>query len=137
MDKRTILVTEQDMERLQYLVDSANGIAPKDLEHLRMLKEELDRAQIVASDEIPENVITMHSRVRLKDLDSGRESIYVLVFPRDADVAQGRISVLAPIGTAIIGYRAGDVIVWAVPAGQKRFKVQEVLYQPEAAERLA
>jgi regulator of nucleoside diphosphate kinase len=133
MKERTIFVTQEDMQRLSDLVESAERISSRDLQHLRMLKEELAQAEIVTSDEIPADVATMNSRVRLKDLDSGRESVYVLVFPRDADVAQGRISVLAPIGTAIIGYRAGDVIVWSVPAGERRFKLEEILYQPEAA----
>jgi len=133
MKDRTIFVTKEDMQRLHDLVASAERISSRDLQHLQVLKEELERAEIVASSEIPADVVTMNSRVRLRDLDSGRESIYALVYPRDADVAQGRISVLAPIGTAIIGYRAGDVIVWAVPAGERRFKLEEVLYQPEAA----
>jgi regulator of nucleoside diphosphate kinase len=137
MKERTIFVTKEDMQRLSDLVESAERISSRDLQHLRMLKEELEQAEIVSSDEIPPDVVTMNSRVRLKDLDSGRESVYVLVFPRDADVAQGRISVLAPIGTAIIGYRAGDVIVWSVPAGERRFKLEEILYQPEAAEHAA
>jgi regulator of nucleoside diphosphate kinase len=131
--KHKIFITEQDMQRLTDLLASAERISSRDLEHLWLLRQELEDAEVVTSEEIPADVVTMNSRVRIKDLDSGREAIYVLVFPRDADVAQGRISVLAPIGTAIIGYRAGDVIVWAVPAGQKRLKVQEVLYQPEAA----
>jgi len=133
MKQRTIFVTEEDMQRLSDLVESAERISSRDLQHLRLLKDELAQAEIVSSDEIPADVVTMNSRVRLKDLDSGRESVYALVFPRDADVAQGRISVLAPIGTAIIGYRAGDVIVWSVPAGERRFKLEEILYQPEAA----
>ena len=133
MKERTIFVTEQDMQRLSDLVESAERISGRDLAHLRMLKEELQEAEVVSSDKIPADVVTMNSRVRLKDLDSGRESVYALVFPRDADVAQGRISVLAPIGTAIIGYRAGDVIVWSVPAGERRFRLEEILYQPEAA----
>lgn len=133
MKERTLFVTQEDMQRLSDLVDSAERMSSRDLQHLQMLKEELQAAEIVSSDQIPPDVVTMNSRVRLKDLDSGRESIYVLVFPRDADVAQGRISVLAPIGTAIIGYRAGDVIVWSVPAGERRIKLEEILYQPEAA----
>lgn len=137
MKKRTIFVTEEDMERLRYLIDSAQRGSTRDLEHLEMLREELDTAEIVSSDDVPEDVVTMNSKVRVRDMDSGREAIYVLVFPRDADVAQGRISVLAPIGTAIIGYRAGDVILWRVPAGTRRFKVQEILYQPEAAAHAA
>jgi len=131
--KHRIFITQEDMQRLTDLLASAERMSNRDLEHLWLLRQELEDAEIVASDEIPADVVTMNSRVRIKDMDSGREAIYVLVFPRDADVAQGRISILAPIGTAIIGYRAGDVIVWAVPAGKKRLKVQEVLYQPEAA----
>ena len=133
MKERTIFVTEQDMQRLSDLVESAERISGRDLAHLRMLKEELQEAEVISSDRIPADVVTMNSRVRLKDLDSGRESVYALVFPRDADVAHGRISVLAPIGTAIIGYRAGDVIEWSVPAGERRFRLEEILYQPEAA----
>jgi len=131
--KHRIFITQEDMQRLTDLLASAERMSSRDLEHLWLLRQELEDAEIVTSDEIPADVVTMNSRVRIKDMDSGREAVYVLVFPRDADVAQGRISILAPIGTAIIGYRAGDVIVWAVPAGKKRLKVQEVLYQPEAA----
>lgn len=75
----------------------------------------------------------MRSTVRLKDLESGKEMIYSLVFPDEADVEQGRISVLAPVGTAMIGYRGGDTIEWEVPSGLRRLKVEEVLYQPEAS----
>ena len=73
------------------------------------------------------------STVRLKDLDSSKELIYSLVFPKEADVDKGKISVLAPVGTAMIGYRVGDIIEWEVPSGLRRLKVEEVLYQPEAS----
>ena len=59
--------------------------------------------------------------------------VYALVFPQDADLAQGKISVLAPIGTAMLGYRVGDVFSWQVPSGERRIKVEAILYQPEAA----
>lgn len=74
----------------------------------------------------------MNSEVRLKDLDSGDVKVYRLVFPTQARMENG-ISVLAPIGTAILGYRVGDVIEWRVPKGIRRLQVVEVLYQPEAA----
>jgi regulator of nucleoside diphosphate kinase len=66
-------------------------------------------------------------------LDSDETEEYELVYPADADMAHNRISVLAPIGTAILGYRLGDVIEWPVPAGLRRIRVEEVLYQPERA----
>ncbi len=75
----------------------------------------------------------MNSRVRLSDISKAEKLVYTLVFPRDADSATGRISVLAPVGTAILGCRVGDIIEWQVPAGTRRLKIEEVLYQPEAA----
>ena len=66
------------------------------------------------------------------DLDSGEEMTYTLVFPDIADISKNKISILAPIGTALIGYRLGDIIEWKVPAGLRKFKVEEILYQPEA-----
>jgi regulator of nucleoside diphosphate kinase len=67
------------------------------------------------------------------DLDSSKEYEYTLVFPENADSTTGKISILAPVGTAMLGYRVGDVIEWVVPAGKRRLKVEKVLYQPEAS----
>jgi regulator of nucleoside diphosphate kinase len=75
----------------------------------------------------------MRSKVRLKDLVSGESNTYSLVFPTEANFAEGKISVLAPIGTAILGYRQGDPIEWPVPSGLRRLKIEEILYQPESA----
>jgi regulator of nucleoside diphosphate kinase len=74
----------------------------------------------------------MNSEVRLKDLDSGDVTVYRLVFPSQTRT-ENSISVLAPVGTAMLGYRVGDVIEWRVPKGVRRLKVLEVIYQPEAA----
>ena len=101
--------------------------------YLEKLEGELNRSKVVKSKEIPTDVITMNSKVRLKDLDTREEMIYWLVFPDDANPDQNKISILAPIGTALIGYRVGDVIEWKVPVGLRKLKVLEVLYQPEAA----
>jgi regulator of nucleoside diphosphate kinase len=75
----------------------------------------------------------MNATVRLRDLATKKELTYTLVFPSDADAAQNRISVLAPIGTALIGYRVGDVITWKVPGGLRKLRVEKIIYQPEAA----
>jgi regulator of nucleoside diphosphate kinase len=75
----------------------------------------------------------MNSTVRLRDLDTGEEETYTLVYPAQANVEENRISVLAPVGTAIIGYRVGDAVTWRVPGGRVRLRVEEVLYQPERA----
>jgi regulator of nucleoside diphosphate kinase len=130
-----IVITEPDMEGLRYLLDPVRRPLSKDQEHLDVLEQELDRAQILSAGEAPPELVTMNSRVRLKNLTTGKEMTYTLVFPKDADLTAGRISVLAPIGTAILGYRAGDVIAWSVPGGKRKFRIEEVLYQPEAANR--
>ena len=129
----TIYITELDYNRLTGLIDrrrESNGV---DREYLNKLETELDRAEIVAPKDIPANVVTMRSQVRLKDLVSGESNTYSLVFPTEADFAKGKISVLAPIGTAILGYRQGDTIEWPVPSGLRRLKIEEILYQPESA----
>lgn len=87
---------------------------------------------MVEPDAIPRDVVTMNSEVRVKDLDSGDIKVYTLVFPSQART-KNSISILAPIGTAMLGYRVGDVIEWHVPKGIRRLKVLDVLYQPEAA----
>jgi regulator of nucleoside diphosphate kinase len=93
----------------------------------------LDHAKIVSSSDIPKDVITMNSQVCLVDQSTQKEEVFTLVFPQDADISQGRISVLAPIGTAMLGYRVGQVFQWKVPVGERTLKVKEILYQPEAA----
>src|SRR6478672_8717134 len=135
MKLHNIVITEPDMERLRYLLDPVRRPLSRDQEHLAVLEQELDRAQMLSPGETPPEVVTMNSRVRLNNLTTGAEMTYTLVFPKDADLTAGRISVLAPIGTAILGYRAGDVIAWSVPGGKRKFRIEEVLYQPEAANR--
>ncbi len=97
------------------------------------LEAELNRAVIIAPDQVAADVITMNSKVCLKDVDTNKEESYELVYPEDADIEQNKISILAPIGTAILGYKVGDIIEWKVPAGLRKFKIQKILYQPEAA----
>ena len=133
MRKKTIYITELDMSRLEELVKFASKSNNREKQFLRELEKELDRAKVVPSEKIPKNVITMNSTIRIKDLDSEEEKIYSLVFPHSANISQNRISILAPIGTALIGYKVGDIIVWPVPGGVRKLKVEEILYQPEAS----
>jgi len=133
MDARTIYMTEFDVERLHTLIDEAKRLDRHGNEYLESLEIELSRAQVVAPTDVPADVITMNSRVCLRDLDSQEELIVILVFPRDADIVQDKISVLAPIGTAMLGYRVGDIFTWTVPDGVRQLQVEKILYQPEAA----
>jgi regulator of nucleoside diphosphate kinase len=133
MDERTIYITDYDMTRLQKLIVDAKQLDRRGNEYLESLEAELSRAVLVAPTAIPANVVTMNSKVCLVDLDTQEEMIYTLVFPGDADLAQGKISVLAPIGTAMLGYRVGNTFAWKIPDGTARLQVKEVLYQPEAS----
>jgi regulator of nucleoside diphosphate kinase len=99
--------------------------------HLYDLKAELDAATIMRPNEVAQDVVTMNSTIMLRDLDTQEVDIYTLVYPEQADIANGRLSVLAPIGTAVLGQRVGDVLRWRVPAGRRRLKIEQVVYQPE------
>jgi regulator of nucleoside diphosphate kinase len=132
--KNKIYISEFDIKRLKGLIKFAEERWDKRVvPYLEELDEELDRAEIVKSEEISSDVITMNSTFRLSDLDSGEESVYTLVFPAKADSTKGKISILAPVGTAVLGYRVGNTVEWKVPAGLKRLRVKAIVYQPEAA----
>jgi regulator of nucleoside diphosphate kinase len=128
-----LIITRADRQRLGTLVDKAAQAGLVERRHLDELEAELESATAVEPQEVPADVITMNSTVRLRDLDADESFEFTLVYPRDADADEGRVSVLAPVGTAMIGYRVGDVIKWSVPAGTIRLKVEEVVYQPESA----
>ncbi|MCK9375766.1 MAG: nucleoside diphosphate kinase regulator [Syntrophobacterales bacterium] len=133
MQERTIYITKFDFERLEELLAVAAEFSYRDRGDLEKLDEELQKGNVVDSMEVPPNVVTMNSRVRLLDVEKNQSMVYTLVFPKDADLDAGKLSVLSPIGTAIFGYSVGDVIEWQVPKGMRRIKIEQVLYQPEAA----
>lgn len=138
MKTRKIVLTEPDHEELQWLIDSSREQQCRlDAERLEDLENELNRAVVVKPCKVPPDVVTMNSRVRIRDLISGRELTYQIVFPKDADIAENRISILAPIGTALLGYRSGSTVEWRVPSGSRRFRILNVEYQPEAARTAA
>jgi regulator of nucleoside diphosphate kinase len=133
MSNKPIHITQFDLHRLQQLLEDASRTNFRGREDLAGLQAELARAEIVAPETVSHNVITMNSTVVLLDLETGDEETYTLVFPETADIAAGKISVLAPVGTAMLGYEVGDTFEWVVPAGKRRLQIKEILYQPEAA----
>jgi regulator of nucleoside diphosphate kinase len=135
-ERGAIYVTASDRERLLALVEGQRLHGREDVRILEALEEELERALVVDARELPTDVVTLDSRVGLVDLDSGEEMIFTLVLPSRANANEGRISVLAPLGMAVLGYRANDVIEWDVPSGRRKLRVRRVIYQPEAASRL-
>lgn len=133
MDGRTITITEYDLERLRKLIEDIKRLDRHGNEYVNNLEYELSRGQVLAPAEVPPDIVTMNSTVCLRDLDTDEMLNVTLVFPNDADITQWKISVLAPIGTAMLGYRIGDTFTWEVPDGVRRLQVEKILYQPEAA----
>jgi regulator of nucleoside diphosphate kinase len=127
MEQDQLLITDQDYERLSLLLQHAHADAAA------LLDEELGRARVVSQKEIPRDVVTMNSQVRFKDEETGKESEVTLVYPKDADVTKSRVSILAPVGMALIGLRLGQSIDWPMPNGKvRKLKVISIAYQPEA-----
>lgn len=120
-----IVITRPDLERLRAILGSRNG-SPRDREHLLDLREELDQARIVGAQEVPSDVVTLESKVRVRDREMGTPSDYTVVSPAHADVSAGYISVLAPLGTALLGYREGDEVEWQMPGGVRRLQIERV-----------
>jgi regulator of nucleoside diphosphate kinase len=133
MAKRRIHITDYDMQRLRKLLEGTQYWNQKDKEYLSHLEEEMDQAVVVPSEKVPPDVVTMNTQMRVTDLDTEKKLSIQLVFPSEADFEKGKISILAPIGTALIGYRAGDTVTWEVPNGTRHLKIEEIVYQPEAA----
>ncbi|MGE3809005.1 MAG: nucleoside diphosphate kinase regulator [Gemmataceae bacterium] len=129
MRKRTLIISATDRYELEALIDSRG-------EYLASLEGELSRARIVPSGNVPANVVTMNSVVCLRDMNTGETNEFELAYPWEIDAQHNRVSVLAPIGTAVLGIQVGDIIKWPVPAGLRRLQVAKILYQPERAAAL-
>lgn len=137
MNPRQVVVPAHDARRLAELIAAAEGLPGPDREHLVTLEEKLEQAHVVRPEDVPDDVITLHSEVRIHHLDTGEHATYTLAYPGRREAANA-VSVLAPMGTALLGCREGDEVDWQAPGGRRRFTVLKVLYQPEAvAGRLA
>jgi regulator of nucleoside diphosphate kinase len=122
----TIILTQEDYEKLTNLLRSTHFKASEHLE------EEISRAQVVPQADVPHDVVTMNSRVIFLDEETGKESEVILVYPQDANVTAKKISILAPVGIALIGLRVNQSIDWPLPNGSTRkIKIVSVLSQSE------
>ena len=125
INQPSVYLTQNDLDRLSALLETQG-------ERFEKLEGELARAAVVPSNEIPADVVTMNSRVLFANEITGERHEVTLVFPFEANIDLGKISILAPVGTALLGLRVGQSIDWEVPSGEKhRYRVIEVLYQPE------
>ena len=130
MDKKPeITLSRLDAERLEQMLDSLDG---KSFPGRSELEEEIARANVVEPAQVPPTVVTMNSSVRFKVASSDTEFSLTLVYPRDADGSNDKISILAPVGSALLGLAEGDEITWPAPGGGMMVvKIIEVTYQPE------
>jgi regulator of nucleoside diphosphate kinase len=124
----SVIISERDARRLKLLIQARKSVrSGMSLENLRRLERELERACIVPDAELPAEVITMDSIVELEDMDNGELMTYALVYPERADITRGHVSILAPLGTAMLGYRVGDEFDWPVPGGTLCLRVRKLL----------
>jgi regulator of nucleoside diphosphate kinase len=133
MLQSAIQVTTFDMNRLFAMIEQLRRSGFRETSNLEKLEEELARSNEVQPGMVPADVVTMNSRVTLQELVTGQVLTCRLVFPVDANASENKISIVAPLGTAILGYRVGDVVEWPMPGGIRHYKILEISYQPEAA----
>ena len=132
--ERGILIADDDRARLEALLRlMAARARPADAATWPPWRGSCGGRGWSRGPQLPPDVVTMGSTVRLRDLETGEEETYTLVYPDEADIEANRLSVLAPVGTALLGYRAGDVVEWPVPAGVRRFRIEEVVSRPRRA----
>ncbi len=125
-----IFITKKDMEKLEVILDMAIQRNDHQKENLLKLTDDLDRAEVVNEEDIPDDAVTMNSEVFVTDIDTKQSMNFVLVFPEQADFEKNKISIIAPVGSAVLGYRAGDTIEWDVPSGKRRLKLEKVIQHP-------
>jgi len=131
MTCRKLIITADDYGGLEFLLKSKIARTVSASDRLDELQVELNRAQVVSRDDVPGDVVTMNSTVTLRDLETNELEIYTLVYPNRADIANHNLSVLSPIGTAILGYRVGDEVGWPVSDGWRRVQIEQIVLQPE------
>jgi len=127
-----IKITELDYVRLCNLINSAKDKKSMELKNIEVLGNEIKRAKKVDSKKIAPEFVTMNSMIEVTDMDTNKLMILKLVYPGDADFKKGYISILSPLGSALLGYKAGDTISFEVPKGVKSIRINKILYQPEA-----
>lgn len=124
--RETIVIADSDMEKLDAMIDSSEFVLQHDRRRLRILREELAAAEVLENNKMPYSVVAMNSYVDITDLGTGRSHKYQVVFPQDADHCRNRISVLSPLGTALLGHGIGAEVQCPVLGGVRRFRIEQV-----------
>lgn len=130
---KDITISTLDRDRIMQCFDKVRVTGTSARVNLNPLINELKRAKIETPEKMPSDVVTMHSIVKLIYENTGKTMQVQLVYPDEADPSNHKISVFAPIATALLGYRKGDSVTWPVPGGNAEFTIDEIIYQPESA----
>jgi regulator of nucleoside diphosphate kinase len=128
-----IIMNRLDYARIRKCINHAKQFKSISAPEADKLMHELDAAKIVEPEAIPADVITMNSIARLSFLNTKKQVEFQIVYPEQANIKENKISIFSPIATALIGYKVADIIEWMVPAGLTHIRIDEILYQPEAA----
>lgn len=131
MRDEPVRLTDVDTRRLQRLVAGVRPADLRDAASIALLERHVDQAEVLPARHIDADIVTMDSEVVVRDLDTHHTIVLRVVFPGMAHAAARRISVLTPLGMAVLGRRAGDNVTWQTPGGLRRLRVDRVLYQPE------
>lgn len=126
-----VVLLKTDYEVLNSYVKNLHGMQVNEKENYSKLSEEIKRARLVEEKDFPKDVVRLDSTVVIKDLTTNRNMTVTIVLPNKADIKQKKVSVLAPVGTALIGFKKGQIVSWNVPSGKKDFEIMEVI-QPKA-----
>lgn len=121
-----VILLKNDYELLNEYVKNLHGMQVNERENFRKLGEELGKARLVDIADFPMDIVRLDSTVVIKDVQTKRDMTITIVMPNSADIKQKKVSVLAPVGTALIGFRKGQKVSWEVPAGKKDFIIVDV-----------
>ncbi|HEX5043147.1 MAG TPA: GreA/GreB family elongation factor [Candidatus Polarisedimenticolaceae bacterium] len=131
MERLSVTVTDVDSHRLRRLIADPPSSERQETRSLERLEEQLSDAEVLPAIQVGPDVVTIGSLVRVRDLDTQRRRVFRVVLPGSSDADAGRISVLAPLGGAVLGRSVGDDVVWRAPGGLRRLRVEAIPYQPE------
>ncbi len=126
---KRLIINQIDAQRIMQRIKTGNDL----LTNTSKLVEEISKGKQLPPEKVPSTVVTMHSKVCIKYIETGKEYIMELVYPEEANIKEHKISIFAPTATALLGYQVGDEIEWNLPAGPTKIRIEQILYQPEAS----
>lgn len=130
---KKIILSTLDYPRIKKCILDARQMNTIGVNEAENLMREMNSAKVVEPGDIPDDVVTMNSIVKISFLDVKKTLQFQIVYPDQADIKENKISIFSPVATALIGYRVSDEIEWIVPSGLTKLRIDKIIYQPEAA----